>query len=169
MSRPWRAAPRHPCPVADRGAASHPECQASQLAVTCCDETGRVHGRQREDPNGRRPHLCGEDQWARRLLCGGAGGGVADSQPDGSVAEVGDQSRRPPRASTYRAMTSKEVTSPCSIWDTRATLTPIALAMPRCARPSCLRASANWCPRARASSSRAPGLDLAGGDETSAA
>src|ERR1035437_5755716 len=32
----------------------------------------------------------------------------------------------------------------------------MALAMPRCAVPGCLRAWAGWCPRARASSSRAP-------------
>jgi len=46
-------------------------------------------------------------------------------------------------SSRYRAMTSNEATSPCSIWDTRATLTPMALAMLFCARPSCLRAWAS--------------------------
>jgi hypothetical protein len=38
---------------------------------------------------------AGKDQGARRLLCGGARGGVADRQPDGSVAEVGDQVKAP--------------------------------------------------------------------------
>jgi len=39
-----------------------------------------------------------------------------------------NRSSRPPSASTYRAMTSKDVTSPCSICEIRAMLTPSAAA-----------------------------------------
>src|SRR5208282_5456435 len=60
-----------------------------------------------------------------------------------------------------------EVTSPCSIWDTRATLTPMAAAICLWPRPSCLRVSASWCPRFWASSRRAPASISAG--ETPAA
>jgi hypothetical protein len=53
-------------------------------------------------------------------------------------------------------MASNEVTSPCSIWDTRAVLTAMAAAICFWPRPSCLRVWASWCPRAWASNWRAP-------------
>ena len=49
-----------------------------------------------------------------------------------------------------------EVTSPCSIWEMRAMLTPSAAAMSFCARPSCLRVLGELVPPVLGESLRAP-------------
>ena len=70
------------------------------------------------------------------LSCGDWG--VAAGQPDRPVAEVGDEVQSAAEGLDVAGDDLEEMTSPCSIWDTRATLTPMA-ALCFWAGPSCLR------------------------------
>jgi hypothetical protein len=56
---------------------------------------------------------------------------LADGQQDGPLVEIGHKVQPPAGGLNVAAMTSKEATSPCSIWETRA-------ALPRMRRRSAL-------------------------------
>jgi hypothetical protein len=70
------------------------------------------------------------------LSCGDWG--IAAGQPDRLVAEVGDEVQSAAEGPDVAGDDLEEMISPCSIWDTRATLTPMA-AICFWAGPSCLR------------------------------
>jgi hypothetical protein len=64
----------------------------------------------------------------------------------------------------YRAMTSKDETSPCSIWETRATLTPIAAAISFLPQPELLASLGELVPPRAGKHLACPGLDFLGRD-----